>query len=99
MSEPTEPATEYHKRLSEWSRRAQAHERLHLRMGNLRILFVLGLLALAGLLCRSHVSLGFVLLILISGLFLTGMLHVQIENARDTARRAVRFYQSGLDRL
>jgi MutS domain V len=68
-------------------------------MGHLRILFAFGLVVLAAGLCRSHVSLGFALLILILGLFLTGMMHVRIENARDTARRAIHFYQSGLDRL
>ena len=94
-----DPRIEYQTRLSAWSRRAEVHDRAHARMGNLRILFAIGLLVLAAVLCRTHVALGFVLLVLIAGLFFTGMLHVQIENARDTARRAVQFYQSGLDRL
>src|SRR6185437_1144651 len=94
-----DPKKEYQSRVSEWSRRAQALEQAHLRMGNLRIFFVIGLFVLAAVLCRSHVALGFVLTILIVGLFLTGMRHIRIENARDSARRAIRFYQSGLERL
>jgi MutS domain V len=93
------PRKEYQSRLSDWSRRARVLEQSHLRMGNLRIFFVIGLFVLAAVLCRSQVSIGFVLTILFVGLFLTGMWHIRIENARDTARRAVRFYQSGLERL
>lgn len=95
----TDPRKEYQSRQSDWSRRAQILEQSHLRMGNLRIFFVIGLLVLAAVLCRSQVSLGFVLMMLFVGLFLTGMWHIRIENARDAARRAVRFYQSGLERL
>src|SRR6185312_7616847 len=94
-----DPRTEYKSRLSEWTRRADTHDRSHQRMGSLRILFGIVLLVLTAALCRSHVALGFALTILILGLFLTGMLHVHIENARDKARRAVRFYQAGLERL
>ena len=90
---------QYQARLADWSRRARAYDRAHARMGNWRILLAIGLVALAGVLCRSHASVGFALMVLFSGLFLTGMLHDQIENARDRARRAIRFYQSGLDRL
>lgn len=94
-----DPKQEYQYRLAEWTRRAQGHEQVHLRMGYLRLLFVVGLLVVAAVLCRSRVALGFVSLVIILGMFLTGMLHDRILNARDTARRARRFYQAGLDRL
>lgn len=94
-----DPRTEYQSRLSNWSRRAEALEASHARMGNLRIVFVLGVLALAAVLCRSEGSWGVVLLILLLGLLLTGVWHVRIENARNAARRGIRFYQSGLERL
>ena len=95
----TDPNVDYQTRLSEWSNRAQAHERSHLRMGNLRLLFVLALFALAILLFHTRVALGVVLTIVMFGLFLTGMVHDRILNARDRARRAMRFYTAGLDRL
>jgi hypothetical protein len=94
-----DPRIEYQSRLSDWSRRAEAFEKSHSRMGNLRVFFLFGLLALAAVLCRSAVSWGVVLMILLVGLLLTGIWHIRIENARSTARRGIRFYQSGLERL
>jgi len=98
MSLP-DPSTEYTSRLKDWNQRAEARDRDHERMGSLRILFICVLLVLTAALARSHGALGFALTILILGLFLTGMVHVRIENARDMARRAIRFYQAGLARL
>ena len=94
-----DPRTEYQSRWSDWSRRAQALELAHSRIGNLRAFFLLGLLAVAAILCRSEVSWGAILLILSAGLLLTGIWHIRIENARNAARRGIRFYQSGLQRL
>jgi hypothetical protein len=42
---------------------------------------------------------GAAVVILLVGLVLTGIWHVRIENARSAARRGIRFYQSGLERL
>src|SRR5436190_13178857 len=94
-----DPKIEYQSRLSDWSRRAEAFEQCHLRIGNLRVFFLFGLLALAAVLCRSAVSWGVVMMILLLGLLLTGIWHVRVENARSAARRGIRFYQSGLERL
>jgi hypothetical protein len=94
-----DPTIEYQSRLSDWSRRAEAFEQSHSRIGNLRLFFSFGLLAVAAVLCRSAVSWGGVLMVLLTGLLLTGIWHVQIENARSAARRGIRFYQSGLERL
>ena len=94
-----DPRTEYQSRVSEWSRRAEALEKSHSRMGNLRVFFLFGLLALALVLCRSAVSWGAVLVIFLAGLLLTGIWHIGIENARSAARRGIRFYQAGLERL
>jgi hypothetical protein len=94
-----DPRTEYQSRLSDWSRRTEALEQSHSRMGNLRVCFLLGLLALGAVLCRSEVSWAAVLMILLLGLLVTGIWHIHIENARNAARRGIRFYQSGLERL
>lgn len=94
-----DPRLEYQSRLSGWSRRAETFERSHSRMGNLRFLFLVGLLAFAALLCRTQVSWGVVLITLLLGLLLTGIWHIRIEEARSAARRGIRFYQSGLERL
>jgi MutS domain V len=94
-----DPRIEYQSRLSAWSRRAEAFEQSHLRMGNLRAFFLFGLLALAAVLCRSEGSWVAVLMILLLGILLTGVWHIRIENTRSAARRGIRFYQSGLERM
>lgn len=90
---------EYESRLSEWSRQAEAQERTHRRMGNLRFLFAAGVVVLTVVLARTRIGVGAAFAILMFGLFLTGMLHDRILKARDRARRAMAFYQAGLDRL
>src|SRR5690349_21174351 len=94
-----DPRTEYQSRLSDWSRRAEAFERSHSRIGNFRAFFLFGLLVLAAVLCRSAVSWGAVVIVLLLGLLVTGIWHLRIENARNAARRGIRFYQSGLERM
>jgi hypothetical protein len=94
-----DPRTEYQSRLSDWSRRAEAFEQSHARIGNMRVFFLFGVLAVAAVFCRSAVSWGCVLMVLLSGLLLTGIWHIRIESARNAARRGIRFYQSGLERL
>jgi len=42
-----EPRIAYQSRLSDWSRRAEAFEQSHSRLGNVRVCFLFGLLALA----------------------------------------------------
>ena len=81
-----DPRTEYQSRLADWSRRAEVLEQSHSRMGNVRVFFLFGLLALAAVLCRSEASWGSVLIILFVGMLLTGIWHTHIENARDAAR-------------
>src|SRR5687768_3305969 len=90
---------EYLSRFSEWSQRAVGQDRAHRRMGNLRFLFAVGVVALAAALAQTRAGLGLAVVTLMFGLFLTGMLHDRILKARDRARRAMGFYQAGLDRL
>lgn len=100
MAEDLQTAKEeYPSRLSEWSGQAVKHDREYRRMGDWRLLFVVLLVALTAFLVQSRVALGIALTVLMFGLFLTGMLHERILKARDRARRAMRFYQAGLDRL
>ena len=90
---------EYESRLAEWSRRAEAHERAHRRMGNWRFLFAVAVVALTVVLAQTRIGVGASFAILIAGIFLTGLLHDRILRARDSAKRAMGFYQAGLDRL
>src|SRR5687768_11746785 len=94
-----DPKGQYETRLAEWSRQAEAQERAHIRMGNVRLLFVVALVVGAAVLVQTRVGLGITLTIVMFGLFLSGMVHDRILKARDRARRAMGFYQAGLDRL
>ncbi|HVY70112.1 MAG TPA: DNA mismatch repair protein MutS, partial [Verrucomicrobiae bacterium] len=90
---------EYQSRLAQWSRRAAEEEQAHRRMGNWRLLLAAGIVALAAALCRTGVGVGLSFVILALGMFLTGLLHNRVETAWRRARRAMGFYQAGLDRL
>jgi hypothetical protein len=68
-------------------------------MGNARALFLFGVLAVAAVVCRTEAGWGVALMFVLVGLVLTGIWHVRIEAARNAARRGIRFYQSGLERL
>jgi hypothetical protein len=94
-----DPRAEYQARLSEWSRREAILEQSHLRMGNFRACFFFGVLLGAVVLCRSEIAWELVGMGLLVGLLLTGVWHLRIEGGRNTARRGMRFYQLGLERL
>jgi hypothetical protein len=93
------PAEEYRSRLSVWSLREETLERSHSRVGNARALFLFGILAGAAVLCRTQASWAVALMLLLLGLGLTGIWHLRVESARNAARRGIRFYESGLERL
>jgi hypothetical protein len=89
---------EYEARLARWSQRVEHHERSHRRTGNLRVLLAAALMVVAVLL-RNIVPISFLITGVIVGIFLSGMVHDRILERKDTARRLVRFYRRGLDRL
>ena len=101
MAQTVEPTVraEYQSRLVQWSARANAKDRAHGRMGNWRLVFAAAIVVLAAFLAQTRAGVGFAFAVLIFGLFLTGLLHNRIEKARDRARRAMGFYQAGLDRI
>lgn len=64
------------------------------------MLFAVVLVALALFLGRLFpMMVGVVFAGIVAGLFLSGMVHDRVLRLRDSARRAGRFYQAGLDRL
>ena len=90
---------EYPARLSDRQRETEKLEKRHRLLGNLRLLFVVAVLALAAFICHSQVHIGFVILVVICGLFLSGMIHARVLASIDFAKRATRFYRHGMDRL
>jgi hypothetical protein len=94
-----EPEKEYEARLDRWSKEEQLFDQRHRRVGDLRILAAVALVALALFLRRTFVVVEVVFTGIVVGLFLSGKLHDYVLMLRDRARRAMRFYQDGLDRL
>ena len=93
-----EPQKEYQARLALWTQRFEHYEELHRRTGNLRVLLVVALLIAAALL-RNTIPLGFLLMGVFVGIFISGMFHDRVEEKRSGAQRMVAFYRRGLDRL
>src|ERR1700679_2371453 len=93
-----EPGNEYEARLARWSRTGDHYERLHRRIGNLRLLLAVVLGVVAALL-RNFAPIGFLFAGMVAGIFLSGYFHDRIIAKRDTARRVAAFYGRGLDRL
>jgi len=94
-----DPEKEYQARLARWSQEEQSHDQRHRRVGNLRMLFAAALVVLALFLRGTFVGIEVIFTGIIVGLFLSGKLHDGVLRSRETARRAVSFYQTGLDRL
>ena len=90
--------SEYEARRARWNQRVVEKELAHRRTGNLRVLLALGLVVVAVLL-RNIVPLGFLIMGVFIGIFLSGMVHDRILEKGERARRLVGFYQRGLDRI
>jgi hypothetical protein len=94
-----DPEKEYQARLVRWGQEEKSYDQRHRRMGDLRLLFAAALVVLAFFLRKTFVGIELIFTGIIVGLFLSGKLHDRVLRLRDTARRAMRFYQAGLDRL
>jgi hypothetical protein len=90
---------EYSARLTAWQEKLAVSERRHRWLGNLRVLFAIVVLGLGGYLCRSQAHVGFVFVVILCGLSLSGMVHARVLRAKDFAKRAIQYYRHGLDRL
>src|SRR5690349_5203801 len=93
MNSKSDPLQEYESRLAQRMQTASACERAHIRTGNGRLLFLIDLIALVATFCRTGFGIGVGLLALMIGLFISGMIHDRILNARDLSRRSIRFYE------
>ncbi len=93
-----DPKGEYESRLERWNQAAQAHEKRHRWTGDARLLSI-AVLVIFAILLRNTVAAGLLFAVVVAGLFLSGMWHDRILQKRDAARRLVRFYECGLERI
>src|SRR5947209_202711 len=94
-----DPVQAYTGRQQEWRSEAARHERLFIRIGNLRLLVALAAVAIAALAYwRGTISAWWLLLPLVAFIGLL-IWHERVVRRRNLAQRAIRYYERGLARL
>jgi len=99
VPDPTLPSEQYHQRQGARELRVAHFERIHLRLGNVRLLLVVLQIAMIWLYLRPHsFSVGW--LFAPALLFIaTAIFHAKILQRQSLAKRAVDFYRRGLARI
>jgi MutS domain V len=96
--QPPSPRTEYESRLSARRESLERAEAGHRRLGTFRLLTALVTAGILWLALSQHVSLAF--LAIPAAIFLALVIaHSRLDRIRKSAKRAVDYYQRGLDRL
>lgn len=90
---------EYRQRLKDRESRVAHHEKTHIRLGNIRLVLVLGAAGIAWESIRLHAFSYWWLAGSMLVFVCVGTYHSGILRARDLARRAVAFYRNGLARI
>ncbi len=98
-SQVVSAAEEYKQRLSAREASAAGHEKIHIRLGNLRLALVVAAAAMTWVSLRGHMfSLTWVLVPALLFIAVTAY-HSQVLRALDLARRAASYYCKGLARM
>ncbi len=93
------PSDQYRQRLEARQSRVAAYDRVHIRLGNMRLALALLAIALAWASLRRHVISPWWLLVPVAAFVAIAAYHSRILRRRDLAERAVAFYQNGLARI
>ncbi len=93
------PAQEYRRRLEAREARAAHYEKVHIRLGNIRLGLFLAAAAMAWEAFHAHRLSGWWLVIPLGAFVAVAAYHSRVLRARDLARRAVEFYRNGLARI
>jgi hypothetical protein len=93
------PNQEYQQRLQERESRAARHERIHIRLGNIRLLLFLTAVVMAWEAFRVHALSAWWLAMPLAGFVTVAAFHARVLRERDVALRAAAFYRQGLARL
>lgn len=93
------PAEEYGRRRRDREARVASFEKIHIRLGNFRLVLAVAAVVLAWAAFHSHLLSGWWLIVpfvLFAGI---AVYHSRVLRARELARRAVTFYDRGLARI
>ena len=93
------PTEEYQQRLKAREARANRQEKLHVRLGNIRLALFVSAAVLAWEAFHAHRLSVWWLAAPVTVFFGVAAYHSRVLRARDLARRAVAFYRSGLARI
>jgi len=93
------PIQEYQQRLQERESRAARHERIHIRLGNIRLLLFVTAVVIAWEAFRAHALSGWWLALPLVAFVGVAANHAQVLRARDLALRAAAFYRQALARI
>jgi hypothetical protein len=97
---PAQPAVEeYQQRLKDRETRVARHEKIHIRLGNLRLVLVATAVTLAWLSLHEHMFSSAWLLAPLILFAAVAAYHSRVLRARELAQRAVTFYRSALARI
>ncbi|MCP5112442.1 MAG: DNA mismatch repair protein MutS [bacterium] len=96
---PLNPREEYEGRLAVRRAVVERYDRLHIRLGNVRLMLTLLAVALAWLGFFQGLVSGWWLLLPLTLFVVSLVVHDQVLRTRSRAVRAVDFYRNGLDRL
>ncbi len=100
MPAPEQPAVEeYQQRLKDRETRVARHEKIHIRLGNLRLALVATAVTLAWLSLREHMFSSAWLLTPLILFAAVAAYHSRVLRARELAQRAVTFYRRALTRI
>jgi hypothetical protein len=98
-SEVVLAADEYRRHLEDRESRVAHHEKIHIRLGNIRLVLALAAAGMARESIWQHALSPWWLAAPIVMFVCVGAYHSSILRARDLAQRAVAFYRSGLSRI
>src|ERR1019366_3960400 len=97
--EPVLPSEEYGQRRNARGSRAAHHEKLHIRMGNVRLVLVFLAMIMAWVSFRGHFISPWWLAVPVAAFVSIAAWHSRILRARELAQRAATFYEKGLARI
>jgi hypothetical protein len=95
----SDPRAEYSKRLATYQNLAASKERLHIRVGNCKLVVVAGGLLLAWFAFHNQAVSGYWVLLPVALYLALAVFHEQVLRARTRAETAASFYRKGIARI
>ena len=98
-SQLVQAVVEYPQRLKQREATVAHYDTIHIRLGNLRLVFVLAAAVMAWVSLRRHLFSPWWILFPVGAFVAVAAYHSRILRARDLVERAVAFYKSGIARI